>query len=100
MVKYIPTKRANKKVTREEVLKPKEEKTIRHYHLEQTIERRHRFKTTKELRSLIDINLSRRIEDIHIDQRTDATGSYFKDIMEVKRTAMGTIQTKPHSWAC
>lgn len=45
MVKFIATKRSSKKETKQE---PRvEEKVIRHFHLEEKVDKRHRFKTTK-----------------------------------------------------
>jgi len=57
MVKYLAIKRTSKKVTLEEVKKTKVVKVIRHFHLEEKVDKRHRFKTSKEERALIDINL-------------------------------------------
>lgn len=90
MVKFIATKRSSKKETRQE---PRvEEKVIRHFHLEEKVDKRHRFKTTKQEREAIDINLQRRIEDIHIETKTDISGCYFRDIIELKRSAMGIVK--------
>ncbi|CAD8051778.1 unnamed protein product [Paramecium sonneborni] len=92
MVKYIPTKRQSKKETLQE---PKQAaRVIRHYHLEEKVDKRHRFKTTKQQREEIDINLQRRIEDIHIETKSDISGCYFRDIIELKRSTLSTLMEK------